>query len=262
MKKTILLILACTTLASCAPSAEEVVQDAARGLADISSGTLSISMSSETGDGNATAGFTLTGPFALPEPGALPVADLTYQPLGGGEEESVRFVSDGSAAFLVARGEVIELSQSETAGLVGGEDSEADNLVSSLEVEDWFVDPELIEVDGSEEGALQEVSGDLDAGAAISDLVTLVNTFGAGLPALTAEDRDSIETAARDGRIEISIGREDRLLRSLVIDLELSAALPERLQTLDILSGVSLHVDLAIDAPNEDIPVPLVPPQA
>ena len=112
-------------------------------LDDVRSGTLSLVLLASAADApeGTGAGFRLEGPFAVgTEEGSLPVADLRFTRVTGPDERTTRFVSTGSQAFVVAGGDVTELTQEQLADL-RVRDGESTEGLEGLTLTRWLDDP-------------------------------------------------------------------------------------------------------------------------
>ncbi len=242
---------------------EEVLQETAENMADLNSGELGLSLMATGGDPEAPAevGFTLEGPFMLPEGEGLPVADLLYTRLQGEQRFESRFISTGEAAYIELDDTTYELPADRLVALQGSAEADAENLLAEVGIADWVVNPDLDEeapVEGDDE--VDRVRGQLDVVAAVNDLLTIAGRLGASVPPpLEGDDAEQLENAVRDASIDVLTGSQDRIVRRLTIDIDfgLDPAVPALAPLADLI-GARVLLDLTIQDPNE--PVEVTPP--
>ncbi len=236
---------------------DDALAETARRLGEIRSARIDLRLTATSEAAKGPVGFTLSGPFALPEKEGLPVADVRVAELRGATSVESRFVSTGQAAYVVANGRTTPVPGD--AGIsVGGASGGG---LGELRIDGWLRDPSVS--DGGDVGgtSTDKISAGLDVARAFDDVARLGERLGAralaGLKPLDDRARAQLERAARDARIEVWTGKEDRLLRKLVLSVTLTAAgeVPEGLRSLVPVS-LSLSLDLA--AVNE--PVKVEPP--
>jgi hypothetical protein len=256
--------------------AQSVLSVTASRLGEIRSGELTLSLIAEGGD--TRAGFELAGPFALPEEGRLPVGKLAYTQIAGERQATVTLISTGDEAFVEANGRtyVLPERQADRLRAVGGSLGESSGSSGSggsgeasgrglgtLGLDAWLLDPEVSEgepVGGTE---TERISAELDVVQAANDLLALLAAFQGGRAAqIEGRDAETLRGATEAATIELLTGKEDRLLRSLVVDLRLSAGAPEGLrEQLGPLGRAHFRLELGIANPNEPVSVE-APPNA
>jgi hypothetical protein len=266
MKWTATSLVALLVFAGCSESRQEptgasaVVSDTANNLEELRSGELELSVlttSAPGADGSAEAGFELSGTFQLPDEGSLPVADLEFTDLGSDEPISRGFISTGEAAFIEVDGQAYELSDEQSQGLIGGS-GDGDALFEGVDIGGWFVDAELKEGESLDGEQVDTVTGDLDVVLALNDLFEIAERFGSPTTfgSIEGDEAERLQNAVRSSSIEIASGSEDRLLRHLLIEVDL--ALDEGLslaESLGPLAGASFTIEMDIGAPNEEVEV-------
>jgi hypothetical protein len=251
--KRILATAACLiALAGCSTSPADVVGETADKLGEIRSGDMALEVLAGTATGGARTGFRVEGPFSLPEEeGELPVLDLEYTQIGGEQEVTSRFISDGSAMFIETEEGTFELPEEQTESFRTAGSSENGSILSALDLESWMVDPQM-----EEAGDTQTVTAELDAVAAINDLFGLARDLGTGAPEpLEGDSAEQVENAVDSASFEMVTGTEDRLLRRLAITIELAADQQEQLESIADLLGVNFEMELTIERPNEPVSV-------
>ncbi|HWL36969.1 MAG TPA: hypothetical protein VNQ77_12320 [Frankiaceae bacterium] len=245
--------VAVAALAACGSSgspAEDALRDTAKNLGDIRSARLDLRMTAESA-ASEPVGFSLKGPFALPEKEGLPVADVEVTELRGKESVTSSFVSTGTEAYVVRNGKTTKLNASGVS--VGGESGG----LESLRIDGWLRDPEIEDGDGDTE----RITAGLNVAAAFDDLGRLGERLGtsalAGLRPLDDAAKAQLEKSAKDSSIEVVTGKDDRLLRRLVLKVTLTAAgeVPEGLRSL-----VPVTLSLSMDLAEVNRPVRVEPP--
>ena len=246
-------------LSSCGrPSAEEILADTVSNLGTIESGKVTMRMlTGVTNEPQSDVGFELTGPFSIQE-GSL-IANITYTKVAGPERATARFISTGDRAFVETDDGVQEVPLIPFSREIGG----ADRGLGALPIGHWFEDPNLS--DGGRVGGTEtyRVRARLNVGAALADLFALARQLGAGgvagLPPLGQADLEHLQRVVRSGEIAIHTGKDDRLLRRLIMDVSFGASGPSELDAvLESLSGVRFTLELSIDEPN--LPIDEVTP--
>ena len=216
-------------------SADEALRDTARNLNDIRSARMDLRMTAESGD-TAPVGFAMSGPFALPDKAGLPVADLKVTELRGKTETTVTFVSTGTEAYVVRDGNATRLADGIS---VGGENAG----FGDLRIDGWLRDPKL-----TDDGDVQRISAGLEVATAFDDLGRLGERLGApllaGLKPLDDDGRKALAKAAKNSSIEVWTGKDDRLLRKLVLTVTLTGDAPASLRSL-VPVTLRLSLDLA-----------------
>lgn len=247
-------------LAGCGSDAKDVVTQTADNLESLRSGLLELRVSATSAPGDeeiAEAGFELIGSFQLPEEGELPVADLEYTDLGADEPSTQGFISTGDQVFIEVEGQAYELPEEQTQTLRGGGGDE-EGIFAGAAVDEWLIDPELTEGESLEGAEVDRVSGELDVVAALNDLFAIAQRFGAGAEFTTidGDEAERLENAVQSSHMEVVSGAEDRLLRRLLIEVELALDEEQRLaEVLGPLAGAGFRVDMSISEPNQPVEV-------
>lgn len=259
MRHLALLVAAAGVVAAlvgCGGAAEDAVSETAGKLGEVRSGDLHLTvLASPRGEPLARGvGFILDGPFALGRPGQLPVADVRYTKIAGPQRGSLTLISTGRDAFLELPDGTYELGASEERKLraAAGEPGGATGL-ERLHVEDWVVSPELSS--GATLGGAEtdKVTSAIDVVAAANDLLAAT---GGPSQAIKGPDAERLGRAVRSSRLVLVTGSEDRLLRRLIVDLDLAADLPPAVRrALGALGGARFRMDLSIDDPNRPVRV-------
>jgi hypothetical protein len=234
----------------------DVVAETARNLRYLRSGELSMrARAAPRGTAlDRGVGFSLTGPFALAEPGRLPMAEVTLTRSAGANRASADFVSTGGRAYVRVAGTAYALGAARERALRGSASSPGPGRgLDTLDIESWVRDPHL--EDGPTVGGTKtdRITSKVDVARVADGLLSLTRP---GARALTPRDADQLERATRSARLELLAGAEDRLLRRLTVDLELSADVPPPVRTaLGPLGGARFALGLEVKDPNRAVRV-------
>jgi hypothetical protein len=258
--------VAVAALAGCggggSDEANGILSRTAASLGKIRSGDLTLRLVVSPREGTkGRIGFELHGPFAL-HGGSLPVARIAYTQIAGPREGTATFVSTGAHAYAEINGKAYELPASATAEVrsaaagLGG----SGGGLASFDVGSWFDDPRL---DGSEEigGAeTDHVTADLDVVAAANGLLDLVRGLGRDVPRIEGRQAKQLRDAVESSSIDVWAGKDDRLLRRLLLKAALGLDVPESLRrALGDVVGAKIEFELAVANPNEPVRVTAPP---
>lgn len=226
------------------------LRETAATLSDVRSGELDLTLTVVGTDGTGRTGFNVTGPFALADADALPVAELDYTQFAGAEEATVTVVSDGEQAVLVADGTATPLDTDQMAALrsAGGADG---NPLEGLDLDAW-----VTTATSTTEGDTERITADLDVVAVLNDLRGLTGLAGGeGGGPIEGADADRLRNATTTASLDAVTGTEDRLLRSLVIEIQLTGTE----QVADLPPGAVLRLELALANHNGEVDVQTPP---
>jgi hypothetical protein len=261
--KRLAALVGAVVLAGCGGGgdANEVLSRTAASLGKIHSGDLTLRLVVSPREGTkGRIGFELRGPFAL-RPGSLPAARIAYTQIAGAEEATATFLSTGTNAYVLVTGKAYELPAAATEQVrsaavgLGGSGSG----LGSFHVESWFDDPE-VEGGGEVGGAdTDHVTADLDVVAAANGLLELVRQLGRDSPRIEGQQAEQLGDAVKSSSIDVWTGKQDRLLRRLLLKAELGFDVPESLRrALGDVVGAKIDFELAVSNPNR--PVSVAPP--
>jgi hypothetical protein len=255
--KRLACLLALLALAGCGGDGEEsatdILSETADNLGDIRSGDLSLELLF-SGKNGERQGFRLEGPFAL-NGGELPDADLDYVQIAGAEEAQVRFISTGEKAFVEVAGTAYELPPELVAEIKEATgDLETDGLGEQIELGNWIENPSRAEggtVGGTD---TDRIAADLNVVNVVNGLVEIAAAFGGAESPSRVEGQaaEQLRRAVDTARIEVYTGKDDRLLRRLVISMDFSPKAPAEVKNI---LGVSVDFHFAISDPNKDVNV-------
>lgn len=237
-----------------------LAQTAAK-LGEITSGTLRFELSVDPHEEGGSFGFELDGPFALGEPGELPMAEIEYTQTADDERETVTLTSTGEQAFITVDGTAYELpperaDELRSAGEAVGGGGERGGGLEELRIDEWIRDAKSS--DGGDVGGTDtdKIEADLDVVAAANDLIEVVKSFGGpSLDPIEGPEAEQLRDAVRDAKLEVWTGDEDRLLRRLHIEADFDPELPDGLEELARAAGSKVTFDLEIDNPNSEVSV-------
>jgi hypothetical protein len=246
------LITLVLVAAGCGSSGKSTVSETTKNLAKIHSGVLDLKLLVTPRSGDPF-GFELKGPFSL-RPGKLPVARIAYTQTANGQSATATFVSDGASAWVLSNGRTMPLSEEQAASLrtsaavLGG----SGGGLSTFDVGAWIDDPEV-----SEGGASTDrVTGVLDVVAAANGLMGLAELAGRDGAQIEGADADRLREATRSSSVHLLTGKDDRLLRRLVLSADLGFDVPQSLkQALGTTVGAKIEFLLAVARPNSPVKV-------
>lgn len=252
----------CLLICGCGNEAAGALEDTAAKLGDVRSGDLSMKLVVSPSTEGSDLGFELDGPFQLPSrDGQLPEAALRYHQIAGAERGGVDFISTEQGAWIEVEGQAYELPPERVAGLeVGGTSGEGGPL-DGLDVSAWTDDEQLEQGEPVAGDPTDRISGKVDVVAALNDAIATARELGGGavvpgLAAIEGEDAERLRKAVRSSSLEVLTGKEDRLLRSLNLDLDFALDVPKDLAGgLGRLSGAKVAFDLRIEDPNGSVTV-------
>jgi hypothetical protein len=255
-------LVAVAALAGCgggrSGDANGVLAKTAASLGKIRSGDLTLRLVVSPREGTkGRIGFELHGPFALRQRG-LPVARIVYTQIAGAREGTATFVSTGANAYAEVNGKAYELPASATAQVrsaaagLGG----SNGGLGSFDVGSWFDHPTLAGTDEIGGAETDHVTADLDVVAAANGLLDLVRGLGRDAPRIEGRQAKQLEDAVESSSIDVWTGKDDRLLRRLLLKAELGFDVPESLRrALGEVVGAKIEFELAVAHPNEPVHV-------
>lgn len=227
------------------------LEQTAANLGDVKSGIVDLSVVATAAGGERT-GFRIQGPFAMPEGEELPLADITYTRYLGTTEDSFGFVSTGEAAFLETGGRAYRLPDERVQSMIGSENAGGRGPFSELDLDGWVPEPEV-----EKSGDTEAIRGELDVVAAVNDMLDIAREYGGvDRPAIEGDDAEQLRRAVRQAGLELVTGAEDRILQSLVINVDFGTEPPEAFRrAMEGLTGLNFKVELVIQQPNSDVSV-------
>jgi hypothetical protein len=257
VRRALSLLALVSLVAGCGGSgrAHELLSDTAANLGKLRSGELTLRLVVSPREGTkGRVGFELQGPFAL-RPGGLPVAKVSYTQIAGAHEATATFISTGRKAYAEVNGSAYELPPESAASIrqaAGGS-----STFGELRIDNWVQDP-VVGHGGDVGGApTVHVSGRLDVVAAANGLLDLMRQLGRAAPKLEGDQAKQLEDAVKSSSFDLWTGRDDHLLRRLLLEAELGLEVPQSLRrVLGDAVGAKVEFELAIANPNEPVSVP------
>ncbi|MEX0789555.1 MAG: hypothetical protein WD178_02125 [Actinomycetota bacterium] len=226
----------------------------AANLGDVRSGHMELRLVASTPQGQQV-GFALTGPFSMPQGEQLPVADLTYTRFAGTSQDTYRFLSTGDAAFLGVGERFYRLPDEDVQSMMGSDDAGRRGPFSGLDLDDWVPDSEVVA--SSEDSDVETVTGPLDVVAAVNDILGIAREYG-GLdsPDIEGDEAEQLRSAVDKAELTLVTGKDDRILRSLLVTMDLGSEPPEAFRrALEGFTGVNFTLELKLTEPNSEVSV-------
>jgi hypothetical protein len=197
-------------------------------------------------------GFELNGPFAL-RAGQPPIARVAYTQIAGAKKGTATFISTGTNAWAAIGGKVYELPPAavdtvrQAAGGVGGSGG-----LGSFDIASWVRDPVL----GPGDDDTDHVSAKLEVVNAANGLLSLLRGLGSDAPVIDGPEADRLRDAVESSSFDVWTGRDDRLLRRLLLKARLGLDVPQSLRrVLGDVIGAKIEFELAVDDPNKAVTV-------
>lgn len=230
------------------------LEQTASKLGDIKSGNMELRLVASTPEGQRV-GFELKGPFSIPDGEGLPVADLTYTRFAGTAENTFGFLSTGEAAFLRRGEQFYRLPDDRVQSMKGSEDAGSRGPFSGLKLDKWVPDSEV--VSREDQSDVETITGELDVVRAVNDMLGIAREYGgADRPEIEGEDADLLKEAVKEAELTMVTGKDDRILRSLLVTMELGKDPPEAFKAaLEGFTGVNFVLELKLTDPNSKVSV-------
>ena len=255
------LVAILAVAAGCGGSpANDALSQTADNLGKIRSGDLTLRLVVSPRQGTkGRIGFELRGPFAL-RAGALPVAKIAYTQIAGAREATATFISTGGKAYAEVNGKAYELPREATQVIrQASSGTGGSNGLGQFEIGSWFDNPKMKSGDDIGGTATDHVVADLDVVAAANGLLGFVRQLGRDAPQIQGDAADQLKQAVESSSIEVWSGKEDHLLRRLLLNANLGLDVPESLRrALGEVVGAKVDFELAVANPNQ--PVTVAPP--
>lgn len=241
-------------------SAHDILSTTSSNLAKIGSGKLTLRLVVSPREGTkGRVGFELRGPFAL-RPGGLPVTRMRYTQISGARQATATFVSTGSRAFAEVAGKAYRLPAGSVQSLrqIGGASGKSAGL-GQFRIESWVQNPVVTEGGDIGGATTDHVSGKLDVVATANDLLGFVRQLGRNSRVIEGDQASKLQAAVESSSFDLWTGKQDHLLRRLLIHTNLGFGVPAALrQALGDVVGAKIEFELAVSDPNK--PVRVAPP--
>jgi hypothetical protein len=231
-------------------NAQDVLKQTASTIGAIHSGTLGLKLLVTPQGEGQPFGFELHGPFKFRQ-GSLPVTQMTYTQIANGATATATLVSNGTDAHVEAGGKQLALSAAQTDSLrqataqIRGSGSGARLAISS-----WVENPKASD-GGLVSGAkTDKVAGTIDLGEAATALVDVERLSGRDVRQLTSDERKRLQEAVRSSSFVLYSGKDDHLLRKLVMSVDIGIDVPSDLKAaLGPLVGAKVDFELTVANP-------------
>jgi hypothetical protein len=231
------------TEASSGTDVNELLTQTFTGKKDVNSGNLDVALKIEAQGGNSQldgpVNITLKGPFQAQEDGQLPKFKLDASVEGAGQSIKAGATSTGDKGFISFQGTNYavddQIFQQFKAGFEEAQKQSTDQQQSFASL---GMDPRKWLTDAKNDGEAQvgddatiKITGGIDVAKLLDDVNTALGKAsslglsGAGdVPEkLTEEQRQQVLDAVKDPRVEIYTGKDDQILRRLVVNLGVEA---------------------------------------
>ena len=260
-QRLVLLGLAClsaSTLAACGQASRgEVLSQAAQALPRVRSGSLDLRMAVSGGDAGQSGqvGFEERGPFSLPNPGGLPVANTEVIHFVGTQRESTRFISTGQDAFIGTGGQTYALPPARVQALRQASTPVGGNL-GGLPLDRWAVGGSVSDGGQLDGVATDHVVSSVNVVQFVNDLMQLSRGLGqaASVPQVNAAEAQTLSRAVRSSHFEMWSGKDDHMVRKLVVSVDFAAP-ADPSGGLAKYSRSHLELDLALTSVNQQVRV-------
>lgn len=248
VQRTLLAVPLALALSACGGSSgRDVLRDASANVGKIRSGVVHASLLVQPrGAGGQPFGFTIDGPFRF---GEQPTANITYVQIANGRRATTKLVISPTAGSIVTNGQRRTLDASQLSDLRGTIRAVRAG-VSIVDVSSWVTSSKSTDCPKTD-APVACVEGDLDPVEAVNGLLALEQATGRGTAGLGPADSEQLSKAVRKATFFVMAGKEDKLLRDLRIDLDLSLDVPEELRGFfGRLVGADVRFELGVDRAN------------
>jgi hypothetical protein len=255
--------------ASSSTDVNELLKDTFSGGKKIESGQLNLALRIDsTGSTNTNGPITvsLTGPFQSQGKGKLPKLDIDAKVEGAGQNISAGLVSTGDKGFVKFQGETYAVTDAIFAEFKKGfeqaqaqADKQKGQSLATLGIDPtrWLTNPKNAGEAKVGDTDVIKITGDVDVDKLLDDVNTALEKArslgvqgSANLPSkLTPEQKKQAADAIKKLTVEIYTGKEDRILRRMLVDLTADAQGQSANVKLDLqLTGV--NEDQTIEEPS------------
>jgi hypothetical protein len=247
----LLSVLACGLLAACGSSdsgeqassatdVNQLLRDTFAGDKAITSGKLAVAMRLDATGGNAQGGpvsIRLSGPFQTQGAKKLPKFQLQLAVDGAGQNITAGATSTGDKAFVAFQGRQYAVSDQvfrqfragyEQAAAQGDQGAKGQSFASlGMDPRRWLTAPRNAGEAKVGDDDTIKITGGVDVSALLDDVnVALGKAASLGLQGtgqvpdkITAAQKREAVAAIKDPRVEIYTGKDDRILRRMVVNL-------------------------------------------
>jgi hypothetical protein len=256
--------------ASASTDVDQLLKDTFSGGRSIKSGKVNLALRIDAKGGSSSAqgpiSISLTGPFESQGKGKLPKLDLDAKVEGAGQNISAGVVSTGDKGFVKFQGASYAVTDAIFAEFKKGYEqaqSQADKQ-KGQSLATLGIDPRRWLSNPKNEGEAKvgdtdtiRITGDVNVDKLLDDVNTaLEKTRSLGVQGaqnlpekLTPQQKQQAADAIKSLGVEIYTGKDDRILRRMVVDLTADAQGQSADVTLD-LQLTDVNEDQTIDAPS------------
>jgi len=243
---------------------EEELRETSGKRSEVRSGQLSIRfvVAPLSAARDTDVGFTIKGRFALAsKAGGLPDTDLAYTQIAGPEQETVRVLSDGRAAWIRVGGQAYKLPAQRTQRLrrsAEGDGGEGSAGLDALQIDRWIADPKSSDGGRIDGVSTTRITGKLRVATALRDLLALGRRAGTDVGAKPIGEKagDKLEAAKEHASIVLHTGKDDRVLRKLVLRASFPLKRTRDLGgTIGRLRGAEVRFSLSLRRPGSTVRV-------
>ena len=227
--------------ASSSTDVDTLLKDTFSGDHQIKSGKIDLSLRIDAQGGQGPISVSLTGPFESQGKGKLPKLDIDARVEGAGQNIQAGVISTGDKGFVSFKGTDYAVTDSIFQEFKKGyeqaqaqADKQQGQSLATLGIDPrrWLKNPRNegeVSVGGDE---AIKITGDVDVGKLLDDVNTALERArslgvqgSANLPEkLTPEQRKQAAEAIKGLSVEIDTGKADRILRRLLVNLDVAEA--------------------------------------
>jgi hypothetical protein len=261
---------------SASTDVNELLTQTFTGKKDVKSGNIDLKLQIEAQGGESQldgpVNVTLKGPFQVQDGGKLPKFKLDATLEGAGQSITAGATSTGDKGFLSFQGTDYAVDdqvfqQFKAAFEEAAKKSSADNAQSltslGMDPRKWLTDPQTAGEAKVGDADTIKITGGVDVTKLLDDVdaalskASALGVQGAGeVPEkLSDEQRQQVLDGVKDPRVEIYTGKEDQILRRLVVNLGIEDAATSTSGTLALdISLTDLNEDQDIAEPADAKP--------
>ena len=230
--------------ASSSTDVNQLLNDTFTGSKEIKSGNVDLKIAIDAQGGssqlNGPINATLSGPFQSQGGGALPEFDLQASLEGGGQNLKAGVTSTGDKGFVSFQGTDYVLDDNtfkqfkagyEQAQKQSKDDQGASLATLGIDPRKWLTDPQNEGEAKVGDTDTIKITGGVDVAKLLDDVnaalekASSLGVSGAqGVPEkLTEQQRQQVADAIKDPKVEIYTGKDDKILRRMVVNMGVDA---------------------------------------
>jgi hypothetical protein len=229
--------------ASSSTDVNELLTQTFTGSKDVDSGNVDLELTIEAQGAEGLEGpvsIALAGPFQIEDPATLPKFKFDFSLEGAGQSIQAGATSTGDKGFVSFQGTDYEVSDQVFRQFKAGyeeaqkqgQDANAQSFASlGMDPRKWLTDPKNEGDAKVGDDDTIKITGGVDVAALLDDInnaLSKASSLGlsgtADVPEkLTAEQRQAVLDAVKEPHVEIYTGKDDQILRRLVVNLGVQA---------------------------------------